>query len=79
MEFNNGTGIVGDGQRQLVVATRLDPDNAAFVVRAVNSHQEMLKLIKDLNYAFYAIGTPKAMKEVMARSKEIIAKAEGRE
>lgn len=51
-------------------------DNA---LRAVNSHQEMLKLIKDLNYAFYAVGTPKAMKEVMSRSKEIIAKAEGRE
>lgn len=52
--------------------------NQAFIVRAVNSHSELLKLIKDINYAFYAVGTPKAMKEVMSRSKAIIAKAEGK-
>jgi hypothetical protein len=73
-----GTGHHFGNDEQPIGKTKTIAD-AAFIVRAVNSHEELLKLVKDLNYAFYAIGTSKAMKEVMARSKEIIAKTEGRE
>ncbi len=39
---------------------------------------EMLDLIKKLNYAFYVTGTPKAMKPLMALTKPLIQKAEGK-
>lgn len=40
-------------------------------------YQEMVKLLKELNYAFYVEGTSKALKPVMAKTKELISKAEG--
>lgn len=40
------------------------------------SYNQMLELIKDLNYVFYVVGTNKAMREVMANSKDIIRAAE---
>jgi hypothetical protein len=52
--------------------------NAAFIVRAVNAHEDLLKFMKDLNYAFYVKGTRAAMIEVMFKSKALIAKAEGK-
>jgi hypothetical protein len=47
------------------------------IVRAVNCHEELLDLIKRMNYAFYVYGTSKALKPIMAETKALIAKAEG--
>jgi hypothetical protein len=47
--------------------------------RLISCAPELLDLIKRMNYAFYADGSPKAMKAVMAETKALIAKAEGRE
>lgn len=40
---------------------------------------EMLAMLKAANEAFFVIGTGKAVKKVMAGSKDLIRKAEGRE
>lgn len=47
--------------------------NAALIAAA----PELLAIIKDMRQAFYVKGTRKALLEVMERSKDIIAKAEG--
>lgn len=38
----------------------------------------LLKMVKETNHALYVVGKPKAVKEAMAGSKELIMKAEGR-
>ena len=40
---------------------------------------ELLAIIKDMRQAFYVEGTRKALLQVMERSKDLIAKAEGRQ
>ncbi len=40
---------------------------------------ELLAIIKDMRQAFYVKGTRKALLEVMERSKDLIAKSEGRQ
>jgi protein-disulfide isomerase-like protein with CxxC motif len=52
--------------------------DAELIVRAVNSHEELLDIVKRINYAFYVEGNTKAMKVVMTETKAIIAKAEGK-
>jgi protein-disulfide isomerase-like protein with CxxC motif len=64
---------MGEDDRNEHIATA----NAAFIVRAVNSHAELLDLVKRLNYAFYVDGTSKALKPIMAETKQAIARAEG--
>lgn len=39
---------------------------------------ELLTLLKEINYAFYVSGKRNAMMEVMAKTKPLIAKAEGK-
>lgn len=48
--------------------------NAALIAAA----PELLAIIKDMRQAFYVEGTRKALLQVMERSKDLIAKAEGR-
>lgn len=40
-------------------------------------NDELLKILKEINYCFYVKGTSKDMKDVMSKTKEIIRKAEG--
>lgn len=51
---------------------------ARLIVRAVNSHEKLLDLVKRINYAFYVDGTSKALMPIMAETKAIIAEAEGK-
>lgn len=37
---------------------------------------ELVKLLKEINYAFYVDGTSRALKPVMAKTKDLIKKAE---
>lgn len=46
--------------------------------RLIAAAPELLDLLKRINWAFYVDGTTKAVKQVMAETKGIIAKAEGR-
>lgn len=47
----------------------------AHILRAA---PELLAIVKRINWSFYVEGTTKAMKTVMAETKALIAKAEGR-
>lgn len=82
-------GIFADNLKKTIAkwecSTRQDAEqmhaDAAFIVRAVNSHEELIQMIKTLREAFYVKGTSGAVREAFAsineRFKEI-AKAEGK-
>ena len=72
--------FIVNGQHKLEV---LDATGANACVQA-NAHliaaaPAMYAVIKDMREAFYVKGTRKALLEVMERSKDVIAQAEGRQ
>ena len=84
--INEKTIVGADSPRQGYVADvnlhrssdNGEPDgfaNAALIAAA----PELLAIIKDMRQAFYVEGTRKALLQVMERSKDIIAKSEGRQ
>ncbi len=83
---NNGGQIEGPGGYPNIVAhvgivneqTELDTANAAFIVRAVNAHEEMLVLIKKL-WEDHQIIEPHHQIgcDLCVHSAKIISKAEG--
>ena len=51
---------------------------SAFIMDDKTINAELLDILKRINYAFYVEGTSKALKPIMAETKAIIQKAEGR-
>lgn len=71
----HGQMLVSSDLTGKTVAVVYEGDKDAALIAAA---PKMLAFIKSMNYAFYAEGTPKAMKLVMAESKALIADAEAR-
>ena len=82
-QFTPGPWVVNtflvNGQHKLEV---LDATGANACVQAnatlIAAAPAMYAIIKDMREAFYVKGTRKALLEVMERSKDVLAQAEGR-
>ena len=55
---------------------KFDKEASAVVLRIMADRAELLALVKRINYAFYVEGSSKALKPVMAETKDLIRKCE---
>lgn len=70
--------LIYAGEQEIdYLASGLTNQDADFIVRAVNSHAELIQAVKDLRYAFYVENNPKKLKEAFSKHadslREIIA------
>ena len=66
-------GVVVEGGTGRDIAVVYDKADTALLASA----PELLALLKRINTAFYVDGTAKALKSVMAETKDLIRRAEG--
>ena len=87
MDFDHGTAIIYDKEQTVVIPKLTNKANAAFIVRAVNAHEEMLSALKEMRtryarleglYAEKAGITYDCPNGTIKLANRAIAKAEGR-
>lgn len=73
---NDGVNILDTGTHSISIARALKCADAAFIIRAVNCHEHLLSIVRELRYRSF---DPKFKGWDFKELDQVIAKAEGRE